>query len=183
MTFRLRKRPTESKMISSAEIYKMALDTRNLEINLFWQRCNYFLILNSALAYTYINLDDGHLAIPSTALGFLVCFFWYRVALGSKYWQERWEAKLSEVERLFKSKKTFPSDIELFTTNWKKIRDEVAVSLHKSERSLWESMIASQILTKPSVTQAMMYLVLMFCMSWMGVFLYEIYKLTESIVK
>lgn len=43
------------RQITSAEIYKMALDTRNLEINLFWQRCNYFLILNSALAYAYLR--------------------------------------------------------------------------------------------------------------------------------
>lgn len=160
----------------------MALDTRNLEINLFWQRCNYFLILNSALAYTYLNLHDKNLALPVTVLGFLVCVFWYRVALGSKYWQERWEAKLSEVEKIFKKKGTFPADIELFTADWKKIRNEVSNSLYKPFQTVFESIIAIQILTKPSVTQAMMYLVLTFCLSWLGVFMYQIYNLVEGIV-
>jgi threonine/homoserine/homoserine lactone efflux protein len=172
----------KSKEISSAEIYKMALDTRNLEINLFWQRCNYFLILNSALAYTYLNLHDMHLAVPVTVLGFLVCVFWYRVALGSKYWQERWEAKLSEVEKTFKRKGTFPSDIELFTPDWHTIRKEVATSLHNPHHTVFESIIAAQILTKPSVTQAMMYLVLTFCLSWIGVFIYQLYYVVDGIV-
>jgi hypothetical protein len=32
------------------EAYRTALATRNLEINLFWQRSNYFLVLNTAIA-------------------------------------------------------------------------------------------------------------------------------------
>jgi hypothetical protein len=172
------------KEITSAEIYKMALDTRNLEINLFWQRCNYFLILNSALAYAYLSLKDLNLALPVTVLGFIVCIFWYRVALGSKYWQERWEAKLGEVERSFKVKGTFPLDIELFGTSWPRIRREVAASLHNKEHkhTVLESIVAAHILTKPSVTQAMMYLVLTFCAGWVGVFMYQVYQLSEKIL-
>lgn len=170
------------RQITSAEIYKMALDTRNLEINLFWQRCNYFLILNSALAYAYLRHGDKNLSIPMTVLGFIVCIFWYRVALGSKYWQERWEAKLGEVETTFKGNGTFPLDIELFTADWEKIKREVSGSLHKENHTAFESIVANQILTKPSVTQAMMYLVLTFALSWLCVFLYQIAQLMENIL-
>jgi hypothetical protein len=32
--------------LEDKDIFKMALDIRNLEISLFWQRSNYFLVLN-----------------------------------------------------------------------------------------------------------------------------------------
>ena len=32
------------------ELYKIAIQTRNLELGFFWQRSNYFLVLNTALA-------------------------------------------------------------------------------------------------------------------------------------
>jgi hypothetical protein len=168
--------------ITSDQIYKITLDTRNLEINLFWQRCNYFLILNSALAYAYLTLKDAKLALPVTVLGFIVCVFWYRVALGSKYWQERWEAKLCEVESTFRAKGSFPKDVELFGTDWRKIRREVSESLHNKQQGVLEAIIAAQIMRKPSVTQAMMYLVLTFCVSWVGVFMYQTFILAEKIL-
>lgn len=32
------------------EAYRVAKETRSLEINLFWQRSNYFLVLSTAIA-------------------------------------------------------------------------------------------------------------------------------------
>jgi hypothetical protein len=45
------KHPSEPK-----DRYKVLLDTRNLEINLFWQRSNYFLGLNTGIAIGFFNL-------------------------------------------------------------------------------------------------------------------------------
>jgi hypothetical protein len=178
-----RKKAEPPARISSGEIYKMALTTRNLEINLFWQRCNYFLILNSALAYAYVTATDKNLSLPIAILGFIVCVFWYRVALGSKYWQEHWEAKLNEVETIFKADKTFPSRIKLFTSTWQESHGYVARSMGTKPRSVFESIVAAQVLSKPSVTLSMMYLVLAFCAGWIGIFLYQMYQLTQGFIQ
>src|SRR4029079_19741708 len=36
-------------------VYRVALETRKLEIRLFWQRSNYFLVLSTALAIGYFS--------------------------------------------------------------------------------------------------------------------------------
>jgi hypothetical protein len=162
--------------MSRTEVYKIALATRNLEINLFWQRCNYFLILNSALAYGYTQLKDEFLILPITLLGLVVCILWYRVALGSKYWQECWEAKLHQLERDYIKNGYFPREITLFSTSWREIRKDVKNSLESANHSLFEQIIDNQILKKPSVTQSMVYLVLIFIFSWLLIFFYQFYK-------
>lgn len=68
------------------EQFKTALATRNLEINLFWQRCNYFLVLNSALAVGFFSLAQTRFQIPLAFLGLISSWLWFRVSLGSKYW-------------------------------------------------------------------------------------------------
>jgi hypothetical protein len=168
--------------ISRPEVYQIALATRNLEISLFWQRCNYFLLLNSALAYGYVQLRDEFLILPVTVLGLLVCVLWYRVALGSKYWQERWEAKLYQLEVDFQKKGFFPRDVTLFSTPWRDIRTDVKSSLGSANHSLFEQVIDNQILMKPSVTQSMVYLVLIFIAAWVLVFLYQFYKLLDHVL-
>src|SRR3972149_10785499 len=37
------------------DAYKFAYDTRNFEISLFWQRSNYFLVLNTAIALAFFS--------------------------------------------------------------------------------------------------------------------------------
>ena len=46
----------EKHLIEPKDLYKVLLDTRNLEINLFWQRSNYFLALNTGIALGFFNL-------------------------------------------------------------------------------------------------------------------------------
>lgn len=167
--------------ISRPKVYEIALATRNLEISLFWQRCNYFLLLNSALAYGYIQLKDEALMLPVTLLGLVVCVLWYRVALGSKYWQERWEAKLYQLEVDYRLAGYFPRDVTLFSTPWQDIRKDVKASLASANHSLFEQIIDDQILKKPSVTQSMVYLVLIFTAAWVVLSLYQFYKMLNLI--
>jgi hypothetical protein len=84
--------------LSGSEIYRTALETRNLEINLFWQRSNYFLVLNTALAVGFLNVKDGEYSLVLAIFGAIVSGLWFQVNLGSKYWQSRWEHRLSVVE-------------------------------------------------------------------------------------
>jgi hypothetical protein len=164
-----------SSLISSTDLYKTALNTRNFEINLFWQRCNYFLVLNSALAYGVISLKDDSYLLPVSILGMLVCLLWYRVALGSKYWQERWESCLKQLETDLKKKGHFAPEVTLFSGRWQDIQKEVEDSLSSSQHSLLERIIDRQILTKPSVTQSMIYLVIIFFISWLILLLMQFY--------
>lgn len=168
--------------MSRTELYRIALATRNLEINLFWQRCNYFLLLNSALAYGYVQLREEFLSVPFSLLGLIVCVLWYRVALGSKYWQEHWEAKLHRLEIDYRNKGYFPADTMLFSTPWQEIQSEVGDSLAAANHTIFEQLIDSQILKKPSVTQAMVYLVIIFAVCWILIFLFQFYIFLDGVV-
>lgn len=75
--------------VAPKDIFEMVLNTRNLEINLFWQRSNYFLVLSTALAVAFFSLQKSVYAPFVAAVGLVVCWFWFRVALGGKFWQVR----------------------------------------------------------------------------------------------
>jgi len=78
------------------EIFKIALFQRNFEIQMFWQRCNYFLLLNSAVGAGAIStaaIKDIPIIFVAIfcAIGAGVCIAWIAVGLGAKYWQSYWE--------------------------------------------------------------------------------------------
>ena len=81
------------------EFYIIAVDTRNFKITLFWQRSNYFLVLNSDIAIGIINLTDYVLKVGMAIFGLICSVLWFRVNIGSKYWQCRWGNRLSEIEK------------------------------------------------------------------------------------
>jgi hypothetical protein len=89
----------EGTKIEDKDLYRFALDTRNLEITLFWQRCNYFLVLNSFLAVGFFNLKAPGYSLLLAMLGLLTSVLWFGVSLGSKFWQSRWEYRLSQFEK------------------------------------------------------------------------------------
>jgi len=65
----------------------IALINRNFEIGLFWQRSNYFLVLNSAIAiafFSFLGNDNNSKAIPIVMAGFglIVSCLWLRVLFG-----------------------------------------------------------------------------------------------------
>ena len=80
------------------ERFKIILQTRDFEIEMFWKRCNYFLVLNTALAVgIFASFDKGDVFLSWACLvvicfvGIFVCTAWVKVGLGSKYWQSHWE--------------------------------------------------------------------------------------------
>jgi hypothetical protein len=90
-------------------LFEILLQMRNKEIDLFWQRNNYFLALNSAFALSVtLKLDSSNiLVIIIPFFGILISFLWWRVALGSRFWQAYWSQKLREMESNISPKRFF----------------------------------------------------------------------------
>ena len=81
--------------------YEVSLATRNFEIELFWKRSVFFwgFIGLSFVAYaTLMKFDDFFLAVFIACFGFVCSVAWTLVNRGSKFWQENWETKVSDVE-------------------------------------------------------------------------------------
>lgn len=151
--------------IENKDIYRIAFDTRNLEISLFWQRSNYFLVLNSALAVGFFNLQKPLSLQPYSLLlagfGLLASFLWYRVNLGGKFWQSRWEQRLAKIETVL------APDIKFFAADKGITEGDVKESLlWDSSKGTFRKWIDKQILKRPSVSYNMTLLSLLFIMGW-----------------
>jgi hypothetical protein len=80
------------------DLYHILIDTRNLEVNLFWQRTNYFLVLNSAFVLGFFNVSNPINVRIFATLGFLTSLLWVWACLASKYWQTFWQQRLEKFE-------------------------------------------------------------------------------------
>ncbi|MDV2446191.1 hypothetical protein CMU93_01595 [Elizabethkingia anophelis] len=92
------------------EAYKVALDTRKFEIELYWKRATYFwgFLVATFAAYFLLSTrgnttnnsnDDNYiLLVLLSLLGFFISVGWYFVNRGSKVWQENWEKHISFLE-------------------------------------------------------------------------------------
>ncbi len=154
------------------EIYRIALDTRNFEINLFWQRSNYFLALNTALAVGVFGISQKWYALGLAVLGFIVCVLWCRVNLGSKYWQSRWEERLRIVEQ------NVAPQLDFFAANPATVKSDVVNSLATGEHSGLQNIMDKWVLKKPSVSFEMTRLSVVFVVAW---FIVALMKLLEAL--
>lgn len=98
------------------EKLKIALSARDFEIRMFWQRCNYFLLLNSAVgaaAGAAIAAEKtGIILIILCAVGAFVCLAWIKVGLGAKFWQTHWEGIVVD----FQGALGLTADDDIFST-------------------------------------------------------------------
>lgn len=145
---------------------QIALDNRAFEIQLFWQRTNYFLVLITALGIGVFTVKDNWFSILLSILGFTSSFLWFRTNLGSKFWQESWEI---EVELLAKEQ-----GIRSFKKKLPIIKDQVMTSLRdgkkNQEKSFYRKWIDGLTLKKYSVTQHMITLSLISTLLWVIIF-------------
>jgi len=147
--------------IDPKESYQTALNTRNFEISLFWQRSNYFLVLNSALALGFFNLQKQEYAIFLAVFGFFVSCLWFRVNLGSKFWQLRWEHRLSEIE------KQIDPNLHFFAVDLDTVRSDVKNSIKNDRHKGWiRRHLDRQVLKKHSVSYNMTLLSISFMVAW-----------------
>lgn len=153
---------------------KIALDNRAFEIQLFWQRSNYFLVLITALGIGTFSIKDALFAALASVFATISSFLWFRTNLGSRFWQESWEA---EVELLAREEK-----IRSFERPASEIRDQVIRSLSASgKRSFFRRWIDRQIVKKPSVTSQMIYLSLTSTAIWLTVAGIQIWRLLPKL--
>lgn len=159
---------TFSFLVENKDVYKMAIDARNFEVSMFWQRSNYFLVLNTAIALGFFNLQKPEFtriySLVLAGFGILVSYLWYQVNLGAKFWQCRWEQRLLEVENiLIPGAKFFAADHSTILTD---VQNSLSSGPKKSGFRRW---LDKQILSKPSVSHSMILLSLLFLFGWIVV--------------
>lgn len=153
--------------ISTKELYRIALETRNFEITLFWQRSNYFLVLNTAIA---VGFFVSSLRVPLHALllgifGLLISVLWLAVNLGSRYWQIRWERRLEIVEATLDDDRGENADkIDFFAAS-RDVRNQDVVEGLAGGNAVWRLLMWGP-LRKPSVSLMMTSLSIMFIFLW-----------------
>ena len=80
-----------------------SLDIRKFEIELYWKRAAYFWGLIALTFIGYFSIYDDHkdgsiLLFLLGCIGVILSLAWHLVNLGSKYWQENWEAHVDRLE-------------------------------------------------------------------------------------
>lgn len=151
---------TESDDSLKLELYKMAAQTRNMEISLFWQRSNYFLVLNTAIAAGFFSLNNLRYTRLLSIMGISVSLLWVAVNLGSKFWQSRWEY------RLHKAEDDLHAGIDLFSATWETVQDDVNRSFAFRQGGWLHGLYKRGVMLKPSVTMMMTLLSVLFVIFW-----------------
>lgn len=141
---------------------KIALDNRAFEIQLFWQRSNYFLVLMSALGIGTFSVKSTVFA-PLVAMFATICsYFWFKTNLGSKFWQESWEAEVTLLAQ--------EAGVRSFVKRTEEVVNQVETSLlgdgSKQKSSFIRKFVNKEIIKKPSVTYNMILLSLVATMIW-----------------
>lgn len=154
-----------AKKISIDQELKIALDNRAFEIQLFWQRSNYFLVLMTALGIGAFTIKDVYLSPIIAAFAVLCSIFWFKVAVGSKFWQESWEVEVSELSKEY--------GVRSFEKSTDDVISQVSHSLgmsHSGEnKSLLRRWVNSRTVKKHSVTYHMILLALCSVVVWLVV--------------
>lgn len=152
------------------EFYKIAIETRNMEIGLFWQRLNYFLVLNTAVAVGFFSIREAKYQIALSIFGIIVSFLWFLINIGSKYWQSRWEHRASLIET------RLGENIDMFSAPKEVTDSDVKASLlnHKKVKQL--TLYDRWVMRKPSVSKIMSWLSAIFIILWLSIFIIEVYE-------
>jgi hypothetical protein len=141
---------------------KIALDNRAFEIQLFWQRSNYFLVLMTALGVATFSVRDLLFSPLVSMFATAASYFWFRTNAGSKFWQESWEV---EVVSLAKEQ-----GIRSFERPTDEVIDQVKRSLagdgQRDSRSLLRRWVDTRIMQKYSVTYNMILLSMFATLVW-----------------
>lgn len=84
-------------------LYKLAIETRNFEIQQLVQRNNFFMVFQGMLLAGLMQASGGN---PIPIVSFLICgcglfisILQTGMAAGAKFWQERWETEAEEKEK------------------------------------------------------------------------------------
>lgn len=155
---------------------QIALDNREFEIQLFWQRSNYFLVLMTALGIGVFTIKELKYALIISVFATITSWFWYKTNLGSKFWHESWEV---EVVNLAKEQ-----NVRSFERPMSDVIEQVRHSLEEAassgQRGSVQRWLDRQILKKPSVSYYMILLSLTSTTLWGIVSSVQAYDLLQS---
>jgi len=156
------------------DLYGTLVTTRNFEIGLFWQRSNYFLVLNTAIALGFFNVKEGKYGLMFVVMGIVASLLWFWVCLGSKYWQTRWERRLMDFEN------HHLNGLNFFAADPSRIRNDVerGLAFHPS-RGLKGAIYALALNYKPSVSFSMILLAGLFTVAWLVAGVFFVVKLAQ----
>jgi hypothetical protein len=153
---------------------KIALDNRAFEIQLFWQRSNYFLVLMTALGVATFSVKDFVFSPMVASLATVASFFWYRTNLGSKFWQESWEVEVVLLAT--------EQSIRSFERPTMDVINQVRQALgdgKENGRGILRKWIDRQILKKYSVTYNMILLSMIATILWAIVTFVSFFRLFD----
>ena len=137
--------------------FETAQDNRKFEIQMFWQRANYFLVLNTALAIGIFTVNSDSVAIFIALFGMIASYLWFSTNLGARYWQVFWEEEVSKLSKNFGISAFEISDDEIQAKAKRNLR------LSGSHLRKW---VDRQVTKKPSVSYNMILLSLVTIVTW-----------------
>ena len=108
--------PKTEKLSELKAVYKLAIETRNFEIQQLINRNNFFMLFQGVLlAAVFSNqASKPFVEFVICLAGIFISWQQVGVAAGAKYWQEWWELKTSEIEKELKQTIDNESFISLF---------------------------------------------------------------------
>lgn len=170
---------SDPKVSELKAVYKLAIQTRNFEIQQLINRNNFFMLFQGVLLAAVFSNQA-----PKPIVEFIICLsgifisgHQIKVAAGAKYWQEWWELKTSEIED--KLKNTIGKDgfIPLFSLNkedekdTKVFKEKVDNKIDKPESKFLEIDFNEIIKRKYSVSRVPIYTGFVLMLTWLALFL------------
>ncbi|MBL4602242.1 MAG: hypothetical protein JKY84_05835 [Emcibacteraceae bacterium] len=150
---------------------EIALENRTFEIQLFWQRSNYFLVLITALGIGVFSINNNFLSLIISIFAVISSVFWFTTNLGSKFWQESWEVEVTLLAKELQIR-SFEKDID-------EIVSQVKQSLKNDKKPFLRSWIDKLTLEKYSVTYNMILLSLSSTIIWILISVFLIFEITD----
>lgn len=153
--------PTQpSEIEKTKKRYEVSLDTRKLEIELFWKRSLFFwgFIAAAFVAYATFSGDspsNHRLSLIVSLFGLTCSYFWVLANKGSKYWQENWEQQVDLIEDeitgpLFKKPAT-PLNKGWFSARQYSV-SKLSISLSYYVTTLWAFLTLRSLLDLPLIS-------------------------------
>ncbi|EHU1703079.1 TPA: hypothetical protein ACNFOO_002636 [Acinetobacter baumannii] len=170
---------SSDKLSELKAVYKLAIETRNFEIQQLINRNNFFMLFQGVLLAAVFSNQASKPFVE-----FVICFAgiiisWHQVgvAAGAKYWQEWWELKASEIEKKLKDSFEADSFISLFNLDHgDQDNQRSKVMLKVNKQTGWiETIVNSLILKKYSVSRVPIRSGLILMVTWIILFLSTIH--------
>jgi hypothetical protein len=130
----------------------VSIQTRNVEIELFWKRSLFFwgFIAAAFVGYAALRQANSDLALVIACFGMVCAFAWALLNRGSKYWQESWERKVERYE-ICVTGKLFAQEEDIQTNKgcWLQARkysvSKISIALSDYVFVLWLSVVTGEL--------------------------------------